>query len=85
MRANPHAITVALDLHFKAVSLRKIVDHLKQFEHVNISHVAVLKWIQKYVADRLRWTGEEYGTRVRTISEACTSQTCPRCASKNTK
>jgi transposase-like protein len=50
MRANPHAITVALDLYFKGVSLRKIVDHLKQFEHVNVSHVAVLKWIQKYVA-----------------------------------
>jgi transposase-like protein/DNA-directed RNA polymerase subunit M/transcription elongation factor TFIIS len=49
MRANPHAITVALDLYFKGVSLRKIVDHLKQFEHVNVSHVAVLKWIQKYV------------------------------------
>jgi transposase-like protein len=50
MRANPHAITVALDLYFKGVSLRKIVDHLQQFEHVNVSHVAVLKWIQKYVA-----------------------------------
>jgi len=50
MRANPHAITVALDLYFKGVSLRKIVDHLKQFEQVNVSHVAVLKWIQKYVA-----------------------------------
>jgi len=50
MRANPHAITVALDLYFKGVSLRKIVDHLKQFERINVSHVAVLKWIQKYVA-----------------------------------
>jgi len=49
MRANPHAITVALDLYFKGVSLRKIVDHLNQFERVNVSHVAVLKWIQKYV------------------------------------
>ena len=49
MRANPHAITVALDLYFKGVSLRKIVDHLKQFERLNVSHVAVLKWIQKYV------------------------------------
>jgi len=50
MRANPHAITVALDLYFKGVSLRKIVDHLKQFERLNVSHVAVLKWIQKYVS-----------------------------------
>lgn len=50
MRSNPHAITVALDLYFKGVSLRKIVDHLKQFERVNVSHVAVIKWIKKYVA-----------------------------------
>ncbi len=50
MRANPHAITVALDLYFKGVSLRKIVDHLNQFEHINVSHVAIIKWIKKYVA-----------------------------------
>jgi transposase-like protein/DNA-directed RNA polymerase subunit M/transcription elongation factor TFIIS len=50
MRSNPHAITVALDLFFKGVSLRKIVDHLKQFERVNVSYVAVFKWVQKYVA-----------------------------------
>ncbi len=50
MHTNPHAITVALDLYFKGVSLRKIVDHLKQFERVNVSHVAVIKWIKKYVA-----------------------------------
>lgn len=49
MRSNPHAITVALDLYFKGVSLRKIVDHLKQFERVNVSYVAVFKWVQKYV------------------------------------
>lgn len=50
MHTNPHAITVALDLYFKGVSLRKIVDHLKQFEGVTVSHVAVIKWIKKYVA-----------------------------------
>jgi transposase-like protein len=50
MHTNPHAITVALDLYFKGVSLRKIVDHLKQFERVNVSHVAFIKWIKKYVA-----------------------------------
>jgi hypothetical protein len=50
MRSNPHAITVVLDLYFKGVSLRKIVDHLKQFERVNVSHAAIIKWIKKYVA-----------------------------------
>jgi len=42
-------------------------------------------WSHKYVADRLRWTAEEYGIKVRTVSEAYTSQTCPRCGSRNTE
>ena len=42
-------------------------------------------WSQKYVADRLRWTAEEYGMEVRTISEAYTSQTCPRCRSRHSE
>jgi putative transposase len=40
-------------------------------------------WSHKHVADRLRWTAEEYGMKVRTISEAYTSQTCPRCGSRH--
>jgi len=40
-------------------------------------------WSHKYVADRLRWTTEEYGMNVRTVSEAYTSQTCPRCHSRH--
>jgi putative transposase len=39
-----------LDLYFKGISLRKIQDHLKQFEQTNVSFVAVYKWIKKYVA-----------------------------------
>ena len=40
-------------------------------------------WSHKYIADRLRWTAEEYGMKVRTISEARTSQTCPHCRSRH--
>jgi transposase-like protein len=50
MRVNPKAIMVALDLYFKGISLRKIQDHLRQFEDTHVSFVAVYKWIQKYVA-----------------------------------
>jgi transposase-like protein len=50
MRTNPKAIMVALDLYFKGISLRKIQDHLVQFEDTRVSFVAVYKWIQKYVA-----------------------------------
>ena len=42
-------------------------------------------WSHKHVADRLRWTAEEYGIRVETVSEAYTSQTCPRCRSRHSQ
>ncbi len=50
MRVNPKAIMVTLDLYFKGISLRKIQDHLRQFEGTNVSFVSVYKWIRKYVA-----------------------------------
>jgi len=49
MKANPQVITVSLDLYFKGISMRSIVDHLKQFYNVEVSHVAIYKWIKKYV------------------------------------
>ena len=49
MRRTPESITIALDLYFKGISLRNIVDHLKQFYNVEVSHVAIFKWIKKYV------------------------------------
>lgn len=39
---------MALDLYFKGISYRKIVDHLKQFHGIEISHVAIIKWVKKY-------------------------------------
>jgi transposase-like protein len=50
MKATPETVTVALDLYFKGISMRAIVDHLKQFYSVEVSHVAVYKWIRKYIA-----------------------------------
>jgi len=49
MKATPETVTVALDLYFKGISMRAIVDHLKQFYKVEVSHVAVYKWIRKYI------------------------------------
>jgi transposase-like protein len=49
VKATPKAITVALDLYFKGVSQRKIVDHLKQFEGVKVTQPCVVKWIAKYM------------------------------------
>ncbi len=48
VKATPKAITVALDLFFKGVSQRKIVDHLKMFEGIKVTQPCVLKWIRKY-------------------------------------
>jgi len=48
-RADAKVITAALDLYFKGVSLRKVCDHLKQFYGLVITHVAVIKWIRKFV------------------------------------
>lgn len=48
-KASPKAITAALDLYFKGVSLRKVCDHLKQFYEIKVTHVAVLKWIRRFV------------------------------------
>lgn len=41
-------ITLALDLYFKGLSLRKISDHFKQFYNTKVSHVTVYFWIRKY-------------------------------------
>jgi len=49
MKNNPKIITLVMDLYFKGISYRKIVDHLKQFYGIKISHVALIKWIRKYV------------------------------------
>jgi len=48
-RADPKVITAALDLYFKGISLRKVCDHVKQFHGIAVSHVAIIKWIRKFV------------------------------------
>jgi transposase-like protein len=49
MEYNPKVVTLALDLYFKGVSLRKITDHIKQFYGLKIHFSTILRWIQKYV------------------------------------
>jgi putative transposase len=48
IKSTPKIITIALDLFFKGCSYRKIVDHLKQFYGVKVTHVAIIKWVKKY-------------------------------------
>ncbi len=49
MKNSPKTITLTLDLYFKGVSLRKIADHLSQFENVTVNQGTILRWIRKYL------------------------------------
>jgi transposase-like protein len=49
MRATPQVITSAMQLYFTGESLRNVQKFLK-LQGVKVSHVAILKWIRKYVA-----------------------------------
>ena len=48
MKASPDAITGAMQLYFTGESLRNVQKFLR-LKGVNVSHVAVYKWIRKYV------------------------------------
>ncbi len=49
MKHTPETITLTLDLYFKGLSDRKIVDHLKQFHNVSVVHSTIIRWIHKYL------------------------------------
>jgi transposase-like protein len=49
MKANPQIVTSAMQLYFTGESLRNVQNFLI-LQGINISHVAVYKWIRKYVA-----------------------------------
>jgi len=47
-KINSKIITMALDLYFKGISLRKVQEHIVLFHGVKVSHVAILNWIHKF-------------------------------------
>jgi putative transposase len=48
MKASPQIITSAMQLYFTGESLRNVQKFLK-LQGVKVSHVAILKWIRKYI------------------------------------
>jgi transposase-like protein len=48
MRADPKAITMAMQIYFGGASLRNVQKALR-LQGVSVSHVAIFKWIRKYV------------------------------------
>jgi transposase-like protein len=47
-KINSKIITVALDLYFKGISLRKVKEHIKLFYGIDISHRSILNWIVRF-------------------------------------
>lgn len=66
MKNSPKMITLTLDLYFKGVSLRKIADHLSQFENVTVNQGTILRWIHKYLK-QLSTYAEKYKADVGNI------------------
>jgi len=48
MKASPDIITQSMQLYFSGASLRNVQEFL-QLQGVNVSHVTVYRWIEKYV------------------------------------
>jgi len=49
MKYDPHLIALTLDLYFRGMSLRKISSHLKQFHNLDVTHMTIYNWIEKYI------------------------------------
>jgi putative transposase len=56
VKGNGKIVSLVLDLYFKGISLRKIQDHLNQFYNLKISHVALYKWISKFMGIMTQYT-----------------------------
>lgn len=50
MRTEARIISSSIDFYFEGLSIRKIVTQIEKLYGVHVSHVSVLKWIQKYSA-----------------------------------
>lgn len=50
LKADEKAVTLAIDLYFKGLSLKKIQDTLKQFYGVKVHYSTVFRWIEKFMA-----------------------------------
>ena len=49
MKYNPKVIALTLDLYFRGLSLRKISSHLKEFYNLDVTHMSIYNWIEKYI------------------------------------
>ncbi len=65
-RADPDKIALALDLYFRGMSVRKVAEHFRQAQGLNVSHVTVYRWVThfgKLAAERMDRQGARTGER----------------------
>jgi len=49
MKYSPKVVALTLDLYFRGLSLRKISSHLKEFYNLDVTHMSIYNWIEKYI------------------------------------
>lgn len=54
-RSDPEKIALSLDLYFRGLSLRQIVEHFSQVYNLRISHMTVYRWITHYSKLAAEW------------------------------
>lgn len=76
MEYKPEIVTLAPDLYFKGLSYRDIVDHLRQFYKIEVTHPTIINWVKRFVKlvrdniDKLvpkvsgKWQADEMMVRV---------------------
>ncbi len=47
-KKNPKIICAAMDMYFKGMPFRKVVDHIKLFHGVSIADTSVLRWVRRF-------------------------------------
>lgn len=60
--ADPSQIALALDLYFRGLSLRKVVDHFKQTQDARVSHMTIYRWVVHYSGLAARWMDAQSAT-----------------------
>ncbi len=54
-RADPEKIALSLDLYFRGMSIRKVVEHLAQVHSLSVGRMTVYRWITHYSQLAAEW------------------------------
>ncbi|MGP8109918.1 MAG: IS6 family transposase [Thermoplasmata archaeon] len=54
-RADPEKIALALDLYYRGMSIRKVVEHFAQVHSLKVGHATVYRWVAHYSKLAAEW------------------------------